>query len=71
MKASQGIHLREKVKSSNSTNVFTKCITKHLFAYYIFIKMQTASEVEFPKLTKMSSVKQAISSFTLMGYGRR
>ena len=45
MKASQGIHLREKVKSPNSTNVFTKCITKYLFAYYIFIKMQTTSEV--------------------------
>lgn len=71
MKASQGIHLREKVKSPNSTNVFTKCITKYLFANYIFIKSQTTSEVEFPKLTKISSVKQTIYSFTLMGYRRR
>ena len=67
MKASQGIHLREKVKSPNSTNICTKCITKYLFAYYMFIKMQTKSEVESPKLTTKSSVEQTISSFIWIG----
>ena len=38
-----------------------------VFAYYMFIKMQTKSEVESPKLTTKSSVEQTISSFTWIG----
>lgn len=46
MEDSQDISLRERVKSPNSANFFTICIIKYLFAYYIFVKMQTKSVVE-------------------------